>query len=126
MTTVDGVVVAEVSMGEPAGRKRWLVEHGGRHYAVFDHGGRFVVTDARCPHRGGPLAEGIIRDGSLVCPWHWYAFDLDSGVCRTAAATALTIYRAWLCDGEVIAEITPAARLGWAELLRAHARGDQA
>jgi nitrite reductase/ring-hydroxylating ferredoxin subunit len=124
MTTVDGVGMAEVSMGSPAGRERWVVEHEGRCYAVFEHGGRFVVTDGRCPHRGGPLIEGTVRDGCLVCPSHWYAFDLDTGVCRTAVASALTIYPARLRDGEVIAEITPPTRVGWSELLRAHAKGE--
>jgi nitrite reductase/ring-hydroxylating ferredoxin subunit len=121
---MDGVAAAEVSMGRPGGRERWLVEHEGRRYAVFDHRGRFVVTDASCPHRGGPLIEGMVRDGRLVCPWHWYAFDLESGACRTAAAVALTIYPASLRDDEVIAQIEPPAPVTWSALLRAHARGE--
>jgi nitrite reductase/ring-hydroxylating ferredoxin subunit len=124
MTTVDGALMAEISMGSPAGRDRWLVEHGGWRYAVFDHDGRFVVTDAACPHRGGPLIEATVRNGCLVCPWHWYAFDLDSGVCRSAVATPLTIYPARVRDGEVIAEITRPARVPWSQVLRAHARGE--
>jgi nitrite reductase/ring-hydroxylating ferredoxin subunit len=115
---------AEVSMGRPAGRERWMVEHEGRRYAVFEHREGFVVTDASCPHRGGPLIDATLRDGCLVCPWHWYAFDLETGSCRTAASTALTLYPARLRDGEVIARIPPPAPLTWSALLRAHARGE--
>lgn len=36
--------------------------------------------NARCPHSGGPLNEGIVNThDQIVCPWHRFAFDLDTG-----------------------------------------------
>ena len=32
-----------------------------------------------CPHRGGPLADGLVGDGTLVCPLHEWRFDLATG-----------------------------------------------
>lgn len=59
-----------VALGAAAGREAWTVEAGdGRVLAVFVVNGEHHVTDARCPHNKGPLAEGSIRDGTtLICP----------------------------------------------------------
>ncbi len=35
--------------------------------------------DNRCPHQGGPLGEGHIEDGYVVCPWHAYEYDPLTG-----------------------------------------------
>jgi nitrite reductase/ring-hydroxylating ferredoxin subunit len=37
------------------------------------------VLDGTCPHEGGPLGEGMIEGGRVVCPWHSYAFDPRTG-----------------------------------------------
>lgn len=42
----------------------------------------------RCSHRGGPLHEGELRDGTVVCPWHQSAFDLVDGSVVHGPATA--------------------------------------
>jgi nitrite reductase (NADH) small subunit len=53
---------------------------GGRQVAVFrSRDGRVFATQATCPHRGGPLADGLVGDGVVVCPLHEWRFDLASG-----------------------------------------------
>src|SRR5262249_38178009 len=49
--------------------------------AIFNLGDRFVATESQCPHRGGPLADGIIAGQTVVCPLHARKFDLASGGC---------------------------------------------
>ncbi len=41
--------------------------------------GKPLALDNVCPHRGGPLAEGTIENGKVVCPWHQWEFDLATG-----------------------------------------------
>ena len=38
----------------------------------------FAIDD-RCPHKGGPLSEGIVHGTSVTCPLHAAVFDLTTG-----------------------------------------------
>ncbi len=90
---------------------------------MFAVGGQLTVTDAACPHNGGPLADGIVRNGAITCPWHWYSFDLETGRCRTGAAYALRLYPVVWRGGRAFAELPAAVRpRSWSQLLRPHAR----
>lgn len=41
--------------------------------------GRVFAVQAECPHRGGPLADGLLGGTTLICPLHAWKFDLASG-----------------------------------------------
>src|SRR5574337_1108441 len=59
--------------------------------AVFrQRDGRVFAIDNQCPHRGGPLADGIVGDGTVICPLHNWKIDLASGRCRGEAASVRT------------------------------------
>lgn len=52
----------------------------GRHeIAIFNLGGRFLAVENRCPHRGGPLADGIVSGTTVVCPLHAWKANLETG-----------------------------------------------
>ena len=53
---------------------------GDRQIAIFNLGDRFFATDNRCPHRGGPLCDGIVAGEAVVCPLHAWKVRLDTGV----------------------------------------------
>ena len=53
---------------------------GERIVAVFRHQGQWYAIDAMCAHQGGPLAQGIVQDGCVTCPWHGWQYDLATGV----------------------------------------------
>ncbi len=42
----------------------------------------FALLD-RCPHKGGPLSQGIVFGGSVACPLHNWTIDLATGVARS-------------------------------------------
>lgn len=43
----------------------------------------FALED-RCPHKGGPLSEGIVHGQSVTCPLHNWVFDLNTGQAQGA------------------------------------------
>lgn len=52
----------------------------GRRIAIFRSAAGWFALDAVCPHRGGPLADGIVCDSAVICPLHERRFDLATGV----------------------------------------------
>jgi len=74
----------------------------GRTIAVFrQRDGRVFATDNQCPHRGGPLAEGILGDGKVICPLHGWKLDLASGRCLGESASVRT-YDVHVINGRVL------------------------
>jgi nitrite reductase (NADH) small subunit len=55
------------------------VSIGGRELALFNLGDRFLAVDGRCPHRGGPLCDGIVTGDTVVCPLHAWKISLRTG-----------------------------------------------
>jgi len=53
---------------------------GRRQVAVFrTRSGDVFATQSHCPHRQGPLADGLVGTGTVVCPLHEWQFDLSTG-----------------------------------------------
>lgn len=73
----------EVTLGPleaiPEGEGRTFVV-GERRIAVFRaRDGALFATQAECPHKNGPLADGLLGAGTLICPLHSLKFDLATG-----------------------------------------------
>jgi nitrite reductase (NADH) small subunit len=62
------------------GARRVISPDGAPDIAVFRTGDDqlFALID-RCPHRGGPLSEGIVQGRAVACPLHGWVIELDSG-----------------------------------------------
>ena len=41
--------------------------------------GSLFATEPACPHKGGPLADGMIGEQKVICPLHSIVFDLSTG-----------------------------------------------
>ena len=73
----------------PQGEGRSAVA-AGRRIALFHlRGGQVFATQAECPHRQGPLADGLTGNGAVMCPLHDRLYDLRTGAglnsdCRIA------------------------------------------
>ena len=69
--------------------------------AVFNVGGSFCATQAKCTHRQGPLSEGKLDGSTLTCPWHGAQFNVCTGaVLRGPAMQPLKTYRV-VAEGEI-------------------------
>ncbi|HEY9788295.1 MAG TPA: Rieske (2Fe-2S) protein [Candidatus Obscuribacterales bacterium] len=71
------VKVAKAS--EIAAGQGKAVEVGGRRIAILNCDNAYYALDDVCPHKGGPLSEGVISEGGVRCPWHGATFMLASG-----------------------------------------------
>ena len=84
----------------------------GRAYKIGDVGiavfrqrdGKFFATQSQCPHRQGPLADGIVGAGTVICPFHAWKFDLATGRCAGEEVTLRT-FPVYELDGRLVVEI---------------------
>lgn len=69
---------------------------------LIRQGDQVAALGGRCAHQGAPLAEGWLRHGALICPWHGSAYEVESGAVRHGPATApLPCYEVRRVDGWV-------------------------
>ena len=88
----------------PEGEVREIAAMG-RTFCVARLGESMCVLDGVCPHEGGPLGEGLLEEGRVVCPWHAFAFDLRTGVEEHDPEVRARVYEAKVEDGEVRAKL---------------------
>ena len=86
--------------------------------AIFNVGGQIFAVGNNCPHHGGPLRHGRIsgttlpsqpyeyrygREGRvLVCPWHGWEFDIESGRTMFDPSMGVKTYEVRVEDGEIV------------------------
>jgi nitrite reductase (NADH) small subunit len=70
--------------------------------AVFrnDQDQVFALLD-RCPHKGGPLSQGIVFGTSVACPLHNWTIGLDTGCARAPDEGSTTRFAVKVVDGVV-------------------------
>jgi NAD(P)H-dependent nitrite reductase small subunit len=88
----------------PEGRSI-AVDVGDRRIALFRVEGAVFALDETCPHRGGPLHDGVVDRGVILCPWHQWQFDLRTGCSPVNPLSRVRVYPVRLEGTEVWLEI---------------------
>ena len=61
----------------------------------------FALSD-ECPHKKGPLSEGIVHDTGVTCPLHSWIIDLQTGQARGADSGCVKTYPTKIAEGRVL------------------------
>ena len=61
-------------------REGRAVTVAGQEIAIFHLEDRYLTIENKCPHKGGPLCDGIVSGATVVCPLHGQRFDLETGM----------------------------------------------
>jgi nitrite reductase (NADH) small subunit len=76
------------------------VKIGNLEIAIFNLNGRFLTVENACPHKGGPLCDGIVTGTAVVCPLHGRHFDLETGIpVRASEPSCLAVFPTRVEDG---------------------------
>ena len=62
---------------------------------------QIFAIENRCPHKGGPLSEGIVHGASVTCPLHNWVFDLATGQAQGADEGSVRTYPVKVEDGVI-------------------------
>lgn len=88
----------------PAPGQAKEVDVNGVAICLANTNGELAAVDNVCPHRAGPLAEGWIEEGKIVCPWHAWGFDLKTGVCAEERSQ-VKVYALQQQGGDVLVDL---------------------
>lgn len=84
----------------PSGEAR-VVTHHKRQIAVFrGEGETLFALDNRCPHRGHPLAQGVVQGTTVTCAFHGHRFDMSNGKCLRGEGD-VDVYPIRVRDGRI-------------------------
>ena len=67
--------------------------------------GAYSAMDNVCLHLGGPLGQGMIEGGKVICPWHGWAYDPKTGIPEQKLNAKVAVYPLKIENGDVLIEI---------------------
>ncbi len=67
--------------------------------------GSYAALENMCCHRGGPLGQGVVMDGKIICPWHGWGFDPRTGVSDQSADMGVKVYPIRFEGEDVLVEL---------------------
>ena len=76
----------------------------GNYYAICNVRGSIHALSGVCNHQGGPLGQGQIADGHLICPWHAWEFDCRTGANCDAPGGGVATYPVRLEGDEILVQ----------------------
>ena len=100
VTTDEWVKVADAADVPPLAARVVRTKNG--EIALFHAGdGNFYAIDNTCPHKGGPLSEGIVHDCRVTCPLHNWVLNLKTGEAQAPDEGKVATYEVKVEDGVV-------------------------
>jgi 3-phenylpropionate/trans-cinnamate dioxygenase ferredoxin subunit len=85
--------------------EKQVVEVNGTLAVVVNLNGQYFALEDVCTHDGGPLGEGELADGQIVCPRHGARFDVRTGAALTLPAfEAVPTHEVRVIDGDLLVE----------------------
>jgi len=100
----DFVKIATVSELPAEGEAKEFA-WGAKTICVARVNGELAALDNVCVHRGGPLGQGVVLDGKLICPWHGWEFDPKTGKAVMGRNIGVPVYRLKIEGEDVLVEV---------------------
>ena len=77
---------------------------GEKTICVANINGEICAMDNVCLHQGGPLGQGVIDGGNVICPWHSWEWDPKTGE-GPAPGAKLAVYPVKIENGDVMVDL---------------------
>jgi nitrite reductase (NADH) small subunit len=78
---------------------------GEKEICIANINGEYSAMDNICLHRGGPLGQGMVENGKVVCPWHGWQWDPKTGEASHNPNAKVAVYPLKIEDAGVLIEI---------------------
>lgn len=78
---------------------------GAKEICIANVNGTYFAIDNVCLHQGGPLGQGTIEGGKVVCPWHGWQYDPKTGQTTHNANLKVAVYPLKIENGDVMVDL---------------------
>lgn len=78
---------------------------GNKKICIANINGSYSAMDNVCLHQGGPLGQGTIEKGKVVCPWHGWAYDPQTGAASHNANAKVAVYPLKIENGDLLVDL---------------------
>jgi nitrite reductase (NADH) small subunit len=78
---------------------------GEKMICVANIDGTLSAMDNVCLHRGGPLGQGVVDGGKVICPWHGWEYDPKTGEASHNSAAKVAVYPIKVEGDDVMVEV---------------------
>lgn len=103
----DAEWVDVCAVDDIAEKRGKVITLAGERVAVFRYDGQISVMSNACQHQNGPLGEGKIVDGFVVCPWHGYQYKPDCGASPEPFTEKIPTFQVKVDGGRVLVDPRP-------------------
>jgi len=108
MTTREWIEIG--SLADVPKRGARVVKTGRGDIAVFRTADdRMFALDDRCPHKGGPLSQGIVHGHAVTCPLHNWVIGLEDGAAKGADSGCTRSIPVKIEQGKILIHLSVAA-----------------
>src|SRR5690348_4713926 len=90
----------------PADGEAKEFEVNGTTVCVASVDGSYAAMENVCCHRGGPLGQGVVMDGKVICPWHGWSFDPKTGMSDQNNVMGVKVYPIRVEGEDVLVELS--------------------
>ncbi len=73
----------------------------GYEIALFNLGDEYLAVDNKCPHKAGPLADGIVSGKAVFCPLHNWKINLENGCALSGGEGQVKVYPVKITEGKI-------------------------
>jgi nitrite reductase/ring-hydroxylating ferredoxin subunit len=78
---------------------------GDKMICIANIDGTLSAMDNVCIHRGGPLGQGVVMGGKVICPWHGWEYDPKTGEVSHNPAAKVAVYPIKVEGDNVMVEV---------------------
>ncbi len=91
----------------PADNSMEIVEVQGQRIVLIKRFGKIYALDNTCPHLGGSLGRGALKDNTVICPLHHWTFDLSTGrAVEGVPDERVAVYEVKAENGKIMGELS--------------------
>ncbi len=94
---------SKTELPEPGEAREFPV--GDKVLCIANADGSFSAMDNICRHHGGPLGQGVVMEGKVICPWHGWEYDVRTGACKFGEEFTVPVYSMKVAGDDVLVEL---------------------